>query len=236
MVVLIIKNIVREGPGLLEEKLNHHQISYSIVNLDDKGLFPDAKKYSAVFVFGGPDSANDATIKMQNELRMIKKVVDAEIPYLGVCLGMQMLVKANCGEVYKNRVKEIGWKDQEGDYYKIELTEEGRADYLFAGVRSPLPIFHLHGETVRLTKEMKLLAVGKYCRNQAVKFGKNAYGLQGHLELIPTMFEEWLREDPDLINLERQALRNNYEKIRNEYETAGKQVLTNFLRIAKLIN
>ena len=236
MKVLIVKNITREGPGLLEEILKSHNISYDIVDLYKGESFPDITGYSAVFVMGGPDSANDTTPKMQKELKIIKEVTDAGIPYLGSCLGMQTLVKANGGEIYKNDVKEVGWRDSEGNYFVVDLTEEGKSDPLFARVSFPLNIFHLHGETVNLTDGMKLLATGKYCKNQIVKIGDNAYGIQGHFELTPEMFDEWRTQDPDLISLNQEALQSDYAKLRTKYEATGKQILINFLRVAKLID
>ena len=156
MKLLIVKNIAREGPGLLEGLIQSYDLADDIIDLD-KESFPDPRGYSAVFVFGGPDSANDSTGKMHEELKRIREITDAGIPYLGICLGMQTLVKANDGKVYKNEVNEIGWKDQDGKYFEVEVPASGKSDPLFAGLRSPLKIFHLHGETVCLTDTMNLL-------------------------------------------------------------------------------
>ncbi len=235
MTVLIVKNITREGLGLLQELLDEHSIPYYIVDLDKGELFPDPHRYKAVVVLGGPDSANDTTPKMQQELQRIRETVKAEIPYLGACLGMQTLVKANGGEVYRNALKELGWRGPDDDFFSIELTSEGRVDPLFRGLESKLNIFHLHGETVKLGPNMVLLATGKYCQVQAVRVGSNAYGYQGHFELTPEMFETWITQDSDLIPLDREALRKDYALIRQEYEATGKQILTNWLKIANLI-
>ena len=236
MKFLIVKNITREGPGLLEELLDSYNFGYDIVDLDKGESFPDPSDYSAVIVMGGPDSANDTTPKMREELKRIKEATDAKIPYLGVCLGMQTLVKANGGEVYRNDIKEVGWRDPEGIYLVVDLTDRGTSDPLFAGITSPLNIFHLHGETVRLTRGMRLLATGKYCKNQIVKIGDNAYGIQGHFELTPHMFDEWRTQDPDLTPLDQEALQADYARLRKKYEATGTQILKNFLPIAKLID
>src|SRR3990170_1205266 len=160
MKVLIVKNTAREGPGLLEGILKLHGIGSDTVDLDEGDSFPGPRGYSAVFVLGGPDSANDATPKMQGELRRIGETVDAKIPYMGVCLGMQALVKATGGEVCRNETKEAGWRDPEGNFYAVDLTEEGKSDRLFSGMGKRLRIFELHGETVRLADGMRLLATG----------------------------------------------------------------------------
>ncbi|MBS3114303.1 type 1 glutamine amidotransferase [Candidatus Woesearchaeota archaeon] len=229
--VLVIKNISREGLGLFEEVLRKENIKFDLGEEE----FPQPNGYSAVFVFGGPDSANDKTSKMQDELKRIKETIKAGIPYFGVCLGMQTLVKANGGEVYKNTIKEIGFRAPDGNYFEIDLANEGKKDPIFRGITSPLKIFHLHGETVSLRNGMSLLATGRHCRNQVVKVGKTAYGFQGHLELNKQTLEKWIKEDSDLNSISASHLRSDFKKLKAEYQNNGRIILTNFLKIAGLI-
>lgn len=170
--ILIIKNITHVGPGLLENILQEKNIPYTIIDLEKKQQFPSPENYGAVIVCGGPDSANDQNEKMQNELARIKETIDLGIPYLGICLGLQTMIKTCGGKVVKNPVKEIGFRDQENNHFTVELTEEGKKDPLFQDLEHTLQVFHLHGETVEITKNMKLLATGKFCRNQIIKLDK----------------------------------------------------------------
>jgi GMP synthase-like glutamine amidotransferase len=232
--VLIVKNISREGPGLLDLVLKEHEITSRQIDLSRGETIPDPARYSAVFVFGGPDSANDQTRKMQEELRTVKEICEREIPLLGVCLGMQVLIKANGGEVCSSPRKEIGWRDHEGNYFEVDVTEKGLAEPLLDGVNSPFKVFQLHGETVRLRPDMTLLGKGKFCESQLVRVGRNAYGIQGHVELTPPMLDEWVDKDRDLQTVDSSALREDYRQIRNEYEQQGRKILTNFLKVAKL--
>jgi GMP synthase (glutamine-hydrolysing) len=239
--VLLVKNITREGPGLLEELLKEHNIASDLIDLDKKGKFPDPLEYDAVFVFGGPDSANDQTHKMKKEVSRIQEILTANIPYLGICLGLQVLVKAAGGKVVKNHTKEIGFRDPNNEHFAVtltetvDLTEAGKRDPLFTNLGHTYHVFHLHGETVEPTKHMTLLAVGKFCWNQIVRVGTNAYGIQSHFELTPEMFERWIQEDPDLQKLDKDQLREDFASIKEEYTKVGKQLMTNFLKIAKLI-
>ncbi|WP_406661286.1 type 1 glutamine amidotransferase [Methanolobus sp. ZRKC3] len=235
MKVLIIKNISREGPGILKNVLDENDIHYDMVDLDSKETIPDPQAYSAVFIFGGPDSANDETDKMKMELETIKKTIENKIPYLGICLGMQALVKACGEEIRKNEVQEIGWKGEDDEYFTIDILDEKKDDHLFSGLKSPLKIFHLHGETVILTDDMELMATGKYCRNQIVKIGTSAYGFQGHFELTPEMFEEWMNVDTDLKMLDRNYLMNDFEAVYENYQQSGRKLFTNFLMNAGLL-
>ena len=229
--VLLVKNIARESGGLVEDILNKKNIRFDVTDLNKGDIFPNPTDYSAIFVFGGPDSANDQTQKMQNELKRIKEAIKAKIPYFGVCLGAQALVKAMGGEVYKNPVKEIGWRDPKGEHFEIELTNEGKKDQIFKGIKSQMKIFQLHGEAINLRDGMILLAAGKYCKNQAVKIGSNAYGFQGHLELTEAMFEEWIKNDSDLRTINTSSLRDDYHNLKSEYENNGKMIINNFIKI-----
>jgi len=230
--ILIVKNITREGPGLLQTELKERDIGHTIADLAQGENFPLIENYGAVVVLGGPDSANDVNEKMENELARIRDVITANIPYLGICLGLQTLVKAAGGKVVKSPTKEVGFIDPEGKNFTVELTNEGKQDPLFEGLDHMFNVFQLHGETVELTDDMVLLAVGKFCRNQIVRVGSNAYGIQCHFELTPEMFATWINEDTNLLQLEKERLRANFEAIRDEYRRVGRQLFKNFLKIA----
>jgi GMP synthase-like glutamine amidotransferase len=231
--ILIVKNSTNEGPGLLEEILKERKIEYFIVDLDKNENLPPVENFGAVIILGGPDSANDSNEKMENEISFIREVINSKTPYLGICLGLQTLVKAEGGKVVKSRVKEIGFIGPDENNFTIYLTDKGKEDPLFDGLQSPLKVFHLHGETVELTKNMILLATGKFCRNQVIKIGSNAYGIQSHFELTPEMFEDWINLDPDLLKLDTEYLRSIFNEIKSEYTKTGKQLLQNFLKIAE---
>lgn len=233
--ILIIKNITREDTGLLGEVLEENGIKFKVIDLHLGDKIGSIENYGAVVVMGGPDSANDETGKMKSELGLIREVLSRGIPYLGICLGLQTMIKAAGGEVVKSPVKEIGFRDQDGRYYNVELTESGRADPLFYGIDGPFNVFHLHGETVLLTGAMNLLGKGKWCPNQIVKTGKNAYGIQCHFELTPGMYKTWLDEDPDLQKLDSDQLTKDFQSAGKKYSETGRQIFRNFIRIAGFI-
>ena len=235
--ILIVKNNTNEGPGMLEGILLQRAIKYTIIDLDKRQLIPPVEEYTAMVVLGGPDSANDNNEKMRHELAAIKKCIQLKKPYLGICLGLQTLVKAAGGQVVKSPLKEVGFRDPDGNYFTVELTPEGKQDVLFDGLGDSLNVFQLHGETVELSQNaapMALLATGKFCRNQIVKVGSNAYGIQCHFELTPEMFEIWIQEDTDLQKLDKEKLRNDYKNTIADYTKVGHQLLLNFLKIAGL--
>lgn len=234
MSILVLKNHPREGLGLIESILNQNHIQFDVVDLDLSEKIPDLQNYTGLIVLGGPDSANDLTPKMIQELNLIKNAVSRDFAYLGICLGLQTLVKACGGDVIKNSVREIGWRDPNGNLFEIGLTSDGKSDKLFNNLNHTIPIFQLHGETVKLTSKMTLLATSKFCTNQIVKVGPKQYGIQGHFELTSEMFENWCKNDPDLQNLDYNSLATDYQKIRKEYEKTCRALIQNFLQLSGL--
>jgi GMP synthase (glutamine-hydrolysing) len=232
--VLIVKNCTREGPGIIEVLLKRFLIPFEIIDLEREENFPPPKDFIALIVLGGPDSANDNNKKIQNALTRIQEALSSQIPYIGICLGLQLLVKAGGGAVVKNPVKEIGFRDPEKIFFEVNLTPQGKTDPLCEGLETFFNIFQLHGETVRLTRQMTLLGTGKYCQNQIVKAGPLAYGIQGHLELTEELFESWRKEDPDLAGLSQSELENDYRFLQNELFKTGSKLFTNFLILAGL--
>lgn len=238
--VLIVQNITREGPGLLSRLLDETAVGYDIADLSKGDPFPDPTTYGALVVLGGPDSANDQSHKMILERQKVKAALDAGIPFLGVCLGLQIGVKVLGGGVIQNHVKEIGLRAPDGNPYSVSLTNLaltalGRKDPLFVGLRNNFRVFQLHGETVTMTKSMQLLATGEHCRNQIVKLRRNAYGIQSHFELTREMLAEWLKADPDLTLLDGEAIMAEFEEIEELYTITGLSLFRNFLDIAGLL-
>jgi GMP synthase (glutamine-hydrolysing) len=232
--ILIIKNISREGPGILEDLLQTHNLTYDIVDLDAGDHLP-AFNHKAMVVLGGPDSANDQTPKITAELSYVRERLQEHVPFMGICLGLQIGVKALGGTVIKSPVKEIGLLDPNDEQFTIELTPQGQTDPLLSGLPASLDVFHLHGETVDPTGTMELLGQGKYCHNQIIKLREKAYGIQSHFELTRDMLEVWTAQDPDLIPFGSQAIMSQFLSIEESYTVTGKTIFSNFLHVAGVI-
>jgi GMP synthase (glutamine-hydrolysing) len=232
--LLIIKNITHEGPGLLHELLHEHGIEVTIADLSRDGKLPDPLDYKAMLILGGPQSANDETPAMRLLIGKISRALKSGTPTLGICLGLQAIVKAAGGKVLRSPVKEIGFLDPEGNPFTVELTPAGKTDPIFKDIESPFRVFQLHGETVELTGSMQLLGSGRHCTNQVVKAGPAAYGVQCHVELTPEMLGVWAALDSDLKTMDRHAILEQFDLIREEYTRTGLVILNNFLALAGL--
>ena len=137
--------------------------------------------YSAIVVFGGPMSANDNDEFMKKEIDWIGQVLQSEVPFLGICLGAQILVKYLGCKVEKNpkEFSEIG-------FYKIQPTENGIKMFQSQDV-----FYQFHTEGFELPSGCELLAKGDIFSNQAFRY-KNCYGLQFHPEVNIYLHLKWL--------------------------------------------
>ncbi|MBP1665706.1 MAG: glutamine amidotransferase class-I [Bacteroidetes bacterium] len=83
---------------------------------------------------------------------------------------------------------------------------------------------------------MDLLATGDFCKNQIIKIGENAYGIQSHFELTDELLELWIKEDADLKKLNAEQLLSDFDTLKEVYQKTGLQLFYNFLPITGLIN
>jgi GMP synthase (glutamine-hydrolysing) len=138
--------------------------------------------HAGAIVFGGPMSANDSDDYIRGETEWIGVPLSEGAPFLGLCLGGQMLARhlgAAVGPDPQGRV-EIG-------YYDIRPTEAGRR------LLSPWPdrVHHFHREGFALPAGATLLAEGDIFPNQAFAVGGTAFALQFHIELTMAMVGRW---------------------------------------------
>ena len=103
------------------------------------------------------------------------------MPYLGLCLGAQLLTRAAGGRVapHPEGLVEIG-------YVKVEPTEAGR-DW----IRSPMKVYQWHREGMDIPSCCELLATNDRYPVQAFRYGANAFGFQFHPEVTLEMKEIW---------------------------------------------
>lgn len=229
--ILIVQNS-HEGPGIIIDVLKEKQILYEIIRLDNGDLIPKDLNYAAIFILGGPDSANDQSNKMLNELGSIKDAINNNIPIFGVCLGCQILVKlTKNGKVLSGEKPEIGLRDPSGNLFQVRLTEVGKSDPLFSGIEREFNVFELHGEVIDIPKEITLLGEGRFVKNQIIKVSNNSYGFLCHIEVKLDELKNWFLVDKMFDLIDKEALVKEFEVMEDEYHHVGKKILRNYLEI-----
>lgn len=189
MKAVILQHMVSAGPGSFTRILQEHGFEVEVIatSCSDISAF-DAVKPDLLIIMGGAIGVyqRDDYPFLHDEMRIIRARVEAGKPYLGICLGGQLLAQAMGGDVYKGtKGGEIGWQN-------IILNEAGHA--------SPLRHFHdvkvmqWHGDTFDLPPAATLLAHSeKY--NQVFSCGDHAIGFQCHIEMTPEGVTDWTVQD-----------------------------------------
>jgi GMP synthase-like glutamine amidotransferase len=83
----------------------------------------------------------------------------------------------------------------------VHLTRQAEDDPVFGPAGPSLPCMHWHGDTFSLPEGSVLLAWSERYPHQAFRFGHRAYGLQFHVEMTPTLAEEWAPHLPPGVSM-----------------------------------
>jgi GMP synthase-like glutamine amidotransferase len=203
--VLIIKNIVTEGPGTIGDFLRKENIPFVTIELGSGEIPPPLKDFDILVVLGGPMGVYEmeSFSHLRVESRLIREAINRDMKVFGVCLGAQMLAYCLGSEVYLGAGYETGW-------HNIELTGDGLKDPLMRKLAihprvgdfwRKFKVFHWHGDTFDLPVGATLLARSDLYANQAFRYGNSVYGFQFHIEVTKEMIREWFDDKPDLNSL-----------------------------------
>ena len=188
MKVLVLQHLDVEHPGVFRDFLKEDGATLTTVELDVGETIPDLDPFDVMIVMGGPQDVwqEDQFPWLVAEKAAIRRwAVDLGRPFLGLCLGHQLLAEAVGGRVGPGKVPEVG-------ALQVELTDAGLGDPLFAGVPNPVPVLQWHGAEVKALPEGAVsLARSDVCEIQAFRYGTRAYGLQCHVEATRDTVGDW---------------------------------------------
>ena len=211
MKFLVLQHINIEHPGIFLDFMKKDKIHIDTIELDEGEKIPKLDAYDAMIVMGGPMDTwqEEAHPWLKVEKEEIHKFVSVmKKPFLGLCLGAQLLSEAVGGKVRKMKTPEIGVMD-------ISITNTGS---IFNGMNKNLKVLQWHSyEVCDLPKNTNLLASSPLCGVQAFSFG-NAFGLQFHVEQTNETVPQWACVPEYKSALEKTLGSNALEKFRKEVE------------------
>ncbi len=147
-----------------------------------------SESLAGAVLFGGAMSANDDQIEpwLGVEYRWLEQFLQSQRPFLGICLGAQMLARVIGGQISAHRqgLTEVG-------YYPVTATDSGAAIF-----GTQFHAFHWHKEGISLPDDTEILAQGEHFPVQAFRCSNHAYGLQFHPEVTRDIYERWIQEVP----------------------------------------
>lgn len=189
MKLLVLQHAAVEHPGKFRTFLDEDGHDWTTVHLNQgEGLPPTIEGYDALWVLGGPMDVwqEDMYPWLKEEKAFIKEaVVERGIPFLGLCLGHQLLAEALGGTVGPSEHPEIGVMD-------VQLTEVGATGVFFDGLPEVFPTLQWHSAEVKsLPSGCKVMATSPACAVQAISWQNRAFSVQFHTEVEADTVKNW---------------------------------------------
>jgi GMP synthase (glutamine-hydrolysing) len=259
---VVLQHVPYEGPARIVPILRDYGIPLEIRHLY-RGDSPPASldEVRILIVMGGPmgvaDIGDSRYPFLAPELELIRQAVAADHPFLGICLGAQLLAHAAGAKVYPNTrpgpspsdpplaAPEIGWGP-------VRLPFPGGTEPILMGARDGAPMFHWHFDTFDLPKlpaaasasgpastGSVLLSSTPTCKNQAMRLKTRMFGFQYHMEIDQPGIEALLshgQEDVHKVLGQKglEQIRQDTQRYYPEHERVGNRIICNLLQYLKL--
>ena len=189
--VIVLQHINIEDPGYIKDLMIEDKINLTTIELDEGDKIPqDLSKYDAMFCMGGPMDTwmeKDYPWLIEEKKKIKEFVVDLKKPYLGFCLGCQLLGEVVGGSVVKSKNPEIGMLD-------INFSDNKKSDLLFNQFPDQIKSLQWHSyeaQGLENKEDITLLASSLETKYQIFKYQNHAYGIQFHIEIKDTTVGEW---------------------------------------------
>ena len=212
---LIVQHEAPTPPGLVSDWLAQRAASVDVLRIDLEDHVPDPRDYDLIVSLGSEFPAFDDSVPfIGRETQLIQQAASADVPFLGLCFGGQLMARVLGGRSFRADRSEIGWLPVRTN--DPELVGEG-------------PWFQWHFDSFTLPPGARLIAetdVGP----QAYVIGRSL-GLQFHPEVSPEIMDAWVgayRHELDAEGVDPDALleetrrraataRANAERLLNAY-------------------
>ena len=231
MEILAIQHISIEDPGYIKDLMIKDGVNITTVELDEGEKIPNNLNFfDGMLCMGGPMDTwmeKDYPWLIEEKKKIKEFVVDLNKPYLGFCLGCQLLGEVIGGKVVKTNNPEIGMLD-------VNFLDEKKKDILFADFPEKITSLQWHSfevQELEKNKDVTLIASSKETKYQIFRYKNNAYGIQFHIEIKDTTVNEWGCVPEYKSALENQLGQGALEK----FDKDAKENMTNMNNYSKIL-
>ncbi len=229
--VIILQHIKIEDPGYIKDLMFKDNINLTTIELDEGEKIPtDLKKFDAMFCMGGPMDTwmeKDYPWLIEEKKKIKEFVINLKKPYLGFCLGCQLLGEVVGGKVVKSKPSEIGILD-------IDFIKSKNNDLLFSTFPDKIKSLQWHSyEVIDLekNKDITLIASSAVTKYQIFRYQKHAYGIQFHIEIKDTTVNEWGCVPEYKLALEKELGSGALEK----FDLAARENMSNMNKYSQIL-
>lgn len=203
------------------DTISNEKLDICVIDIQNGQKLPPIDSCLGVIVTGAHAMVTDElpwSVEIEN---WIPKLLEKNIPYLGICYGHQLLAKTMNGiSGYHPQGIEIGTTD-------ITLNQNIKSDKIFYDLPSNFKVHTIHSQTVlTLPKNATLLASNIHDKHHAFRIGEYAWGVQFHPEYSCEIMSEYIKE----LLKEKNFSSNKIQKYLNSVQDTpySAKVLKNF--------
>lgn len=190
--IYIVCHADSEPANYLCTYLDKKNILYKKINgISDEVAALDLAAVAGLVFMGGRYSVNDELSWIADEIKLIQRAIQKDIPLMGICFGAQLISKALGAEVSTAEHMETGW-------HKIEADTSKLADIHTLDLNDTFEVFEWHEDTFSIPDDAIPIFSGRNFENQGYLYGK-VLSMQFHLEMTEHMVHEWLGRYNDCI-------------------------------------
>jgi GMP synthase (glutamine-hydrolysing) len=168
---------------------------------------------------------------LATERALVRRVLDAGLPYLGICLGAQMLARVLDEPVVPAPSRRLG-------FTPVHPTDAGRADALAGVFEDGVMAFHWHEDAFALPPGAALLVAGRDGSVQMFRHGDLAWGVVFHPEVTGPELHRWLvgsdrRTLASRWGTDTEALQRSIDRYLSDHEDRGREMFGRFAGVVK---
>ena len=214
--VIVFQHVHNEDLEKIEQYLLKKDLVIEKIRLFENEDIPkNLSQFSLMISLGGPMDTwmikqYPWIVKEKNAIKEF--VINLEKPFVGICLGCQLLGEVLGGKIQKSKFSEIG-------FHNLNAKKIMNKDKNLNFFPKKTYVFQWHSYEVSSLRNPNVenLATSSCTENQLFRYKSNAYGLQFHFEIDLDTIEKWLKEKTFKLTLEKIFGPNPLRIIKKKY-------------------
>ncbi len=186
--ILFVRNEAFETFGIARRAIEAADVPVSVFDaIDADAPRPSLDDVGGVVMFGSAYNVDDTDRHpFLKEIRdLTREAIERGTPYLGICLGAQVLARALDRPVPLSPTREVGFEP-------VHPTRAAARDRLLSHYTDGDLVFQWHQDTFELPEGAELLATGDDVPLQAYRVNEATWGVQWHFEIDRSEIDFWL--------------------------------------------
>lgn len=184
-----LQHVPWEGPAFFPRWARDAGHEWRVTLVPEAARLPPPSSFDALVILGGPMSLTEHQRHpwLTAEKRYLEQVLANDKPFLGVCLGAQLLAEIGGARVRRGRHREIGW-------FPLQLAPARHDTWVGDALPEGLEAFFWHDDVFATPRSAVRIAGTAASADQGFVLG-SSIGLQFHLEATPEWAAHLVRRD-----------------------------------------